>query len=204
MMNGPGGEGILFVMSAPSGAGKTTIATMLLAIVDGLRKTVSHTTRKIRDGEENGVDYHFVDEETFLRMIGAGDFIEWAQVFGNYYGTSAREIESALAQGQDLLLVIDVQGAASVRAMKTLFSRSIFLLPPNMEELERRLVGRGLESAENIRMRLDAATGEMSQRDKFDYQVVNDNLSTTVDQVLEIILAEREKRRKRKGDGFRQ
>ncbi|MDH5638963.1 MAG: guanylate kinase, partial [Nitrospinota bacterium] len=115
-MSEPGSEGILFVISAPSGTGKTTVANMILELVDGLRKTVSHTTRKIREGEENGVDYHFVDEDRFLAMIGNGDFIEWAQVFGNYYGTSAKEIESSLAQGQDLLLVIDVQGAASVRS----------------------------------------------------------------------------------------
>ncbi|MDH5509074.1 MAG: guanylate kinase [Nitrospinota bacterium] len=198
-MSEPGSKGILFVISAPSGTGKTTVATMILSLVDDLRKTVSHTTRKIRDGEENGVDYHFVDEERFLGMIGEGDFIEWAQVFGNYYGTSAREIESSLALGHDLLLVIDVQGAASVRSTKSFFSRTIFLLPPSMEELERRLVGRGQDSPESIRMRLESAAGEMGHRNDFDYQVVNDKLTSTVEEVRDIILAEREKHRGGKG-----
>ena len=198
-MSEPGSEGILFVISAPSGTGKTTVANMILELVDGLRKTVSHTTRKIREGEENGVDYHFVDEDRFLAMIGNGDFIEWAQVFGNYYGTSAKEIESSLAQGQDLLLVIDVQGAASVRSTKSLFTRTIFLLPPSMEELERRLAGRGLDSPESVQVRLESATGEMGRKNEFDYQVVNDKLTTTVEDVRDIILAEREKRSAEKG-----
>ncbi|MDH5677858.1 MAG: guanylate kinase [Nitrospinota bacterium] len=191
--NKPGG--ILFVLSAPSGTGKTTVANLVLEVVDGLRKTVSHTTRKMRDGEESGVDYHFVDEARFRSMIDTGEFVEWAQIFGNYYGTSSREIESSLARGQDLLLVIDVQGAASVRAMDWAQSCSIFLLPPGMDELERRLVGRGLDSPENIRIRLEAARGELSHQGEFDHKVINDQLSRAVEEVENIIQAERHRRR---------
>ncbi|MDH4183293.1 MAG: guanylate kinase [Nitrospinota bacterium] len=186
--------GTLFVLSAPSGTGKTTVATMLLPMVENLHRTISHTTRKMRAGETNGVDYHFVTEERFQEMITAGEFVEWAQIFGNHYGTSTREIESSLAAGQDLLLVIDVQGAASVKRMPSLHSVSIFLLPPSIEELERRLVGRGLDSREAIQVRLDAAKGELKHKDEFDHQVMNDNLTQAVEAVREIVLAHRARR----------
>jgi guanylate kinase len=163
--------------------------------VEGLRKTVSHTTRKIRPGEKDGVDYHFTDEAGFGAMLQRVEFIEWAKVYGSYYGTSAMEIKNALSRGDDLLLVIDVQGGEHVRNMKNLFSRSIFLLPPTVEELKNRLVKRGTDSPESIKMRMESAKDEMECRGLFDHQVVNDNLDEAVEQVRGIILEERRKRR---------
>ena len=190
-----GSHGILFVLSAPSGAGKTTVAGRTLAVVEGLRKSVSHTTRKIRPGETDGVDYHFIGEEQFHAMRERGDFVEWAEVYGKYYGTSSVEIKNALARGEDLLLVIDVQGAGHVRAMKNLYSRSIFLLPPNLEELRNRLEKRGTDTPEAIKIRMDSSQKELEQKDQFDHRVVNDGLDKAVDEVRRIIEEERAKRR---------
>lgn len=185
------GGAILFVLSAPSGAGKTTVAEALLDRMDNLCKSVSHTTRSPRQGEADGVDYHFIDERTFREMVDSGEFLEWAEVHGNFYGTSFLTVKKALEQGAcDMLLVIDVQGARTIRE-KEVNSRSIFLLPPSMEELERRLAGRGTDPEEVIRRRLSEAAGEMAEKDKFDYVIVNDDLDTAVKAVANAIEKER-------------
>ncbi len=184
-------KGILFVLSAPSGAGKTTVASMLLSRTEGLRKSISHTTRQIRKGETSGLDYFFVNEKEFNEMIDRGEFIEWALVHGNYYGTSLANIENIVKKnGSDLLLDIDVQGAATLRE-KGVNCSTILLLPPSMDELKRRLVSRADESEESISTRLANAPKELGEIDKFDYVVINDDLGKAVSEVCAIIIAER-------------
>lgn len=186
------GKGILFVLSAPSGAGKTTVAMKVLSSVPGLDRSISHTTRPKRPGETDGTDYYFVDESTFREMIGNGEFIEWANVHGAMYGTSFSAIEKGLKKAKsDMLLVIDVQGAETLRRKKDIISRSIFLLPPSMEELERRLSGRGTESPDKLKIRLEAARREMEQSGNFDHVIVNDDLDVAVKKVIALINAER-------------
>ncbi len=185
------GKGILFVLSAPSGAGKTTVAEMVLPSVPDLDRSISHTTRSKRHEETDGVDYYFVDERTFKKMVDDDEFIEWANVHGAMYGTSFKTIDTALENSdRDLLLIIDVQGAEALRN-KDIDSRSIFLLPPSLEELERRLTGRGTESPDKLKIRLDAAKNEMEQKEKFDYVIVNDDLDTAVKELISAINAER-------------
>lgn len=185
------GKGILFVLSAPSGAGKTTVAARVLSSVPDLDRSISHTTRPKRPEETDEVDYHFVDERTFKKMIENNEFIEWANVHGAMYGTSFKTVEKVLDKADsDLLLIIDVQGAETLRN-KDITSRSIFLIPPSMEELEKRLAGRGTESPDKLKIRLEAARSEMRQRGKFDHVIVNDDLDATVKEVVAAINAER-------------
>ncbi|MBF0292229.1 MAG: guanylate kinase [Nitrospinae bacterium] len=194
--------GTLFVLSAPSGAGKSTVAEKTLATTPRLSRSISHTTRPIRKGEVEGVDYRFVARNEFEAMIERGEFIEWAEVHGNLYGTAYSNIdEIVFKRHDDLLLVIDVQGAASLRE-RGMERVTIFLAPPSMEELEKRLSGRGSDSEESVRVRLANADYEMAEMDKFDYTVINDDLSTAVDEVRSIIIAERLRTRK-KAVGFR-
>jgi len=184
-------RGILFVLSGPSGAGKTTVAQRLLEEVARLRRSISHTTRALREGETDGVDYHFADHGAFRRMIENGEFIEWAEVHGNLYGTSMRNVQDIVERGgDDLLLVIDVQGAEALRRIEAR-QCSIFLLPPSVEELARRLRGRGSEDEQNAKIRLAAAMGEMENMAAFDYLVVNNDLDRAVADVTAIIIAER-------------
>jgi guanylate kinase len=186
-----GRRGILFVLSAPSGAGKSTLAEKTLAATPRLSRSVSHTTRPIRKGEVDGSDYHFVSRETFEAMIERGEFIEWAQVHNNLYGTAYSNIDDiVLKRHNDLLLVIDVQGAASLgeRGVECV---TIFLMPPSMDELKKRLVGRGTDNEEAMRLRMKNASDEIAEAGKFDYTVINDDLSTAVDEVRSIITAER-------------
>jgi guanylate kinase len=182
--------GHLFIVTAPSGAGKTTLVRLLFESDPGIRVSVSTTTRAPRPGEQEGREYHFVDVQTFLEMVGRGEFIEWAEVHGNYYGSSKRWIESELTAGRDVLLEIDWQGAQQVRKA---FAEAvgIFILPPSVAALQQRLSGRGTDSAETIARRLAAAQDEMRHVDEFDYVIINDDLQQALGNLLSVVSASR-------------
>ena len=183
-------SGHLFIVSAPSGAGKTTLVRLLLEKDPGIRVSISSTTRPPRTGENDGREYHFVDVQYFLEMVSRGDFLEWAEVHGNYYGTSRRWIEAEMTAGRDVLLEIDWQGAQQVR--KAFPSAiGIFILPPSLEELKSRLSGRGTDSAETIARRIAAARDEMRHVDEFDYVIINDDLQQALDNLRSIVCASR-------------
>ena len=183
-------SGHLFIVSAPSGAGKTTLVRLLLEKDPGIRVSISSTTRPPRTGENDGREYHFVDVQYFLEMVSRGDFLEWAEVHGNYYGTSRRWIEAEMTAGRDVLLEIDWQGAQQVR--KAFPSAiGIFILPPSLEELKSRLSGRGTDSAETIARRIAAARDEMRHVDEFDYVIINDDLQQALDNLRSIVSATR-------------
>ena len=186
----PLAPGLLFVISAPSGAGKTTISRELLSREPELRKSISYTTRAMRGGERDGVDYHFVSPAQFDRMVEEGAFAEWAEVHGNRYGTARATLLKARNEGRDLLLDIDVQGAEQLRA-SGLEGVFIFILPPGMAELRQRLSGRNTDSAEVIEQRMRNATGEIRQAVRFDYIVINEELERAVATVQAIVMAER-------------
>ncbi len=185
--------GRLFVVSAPSGAGKTTIVDRLVESVPRLRKSRSYTSRPPRGAERDGVEYRFVSRERFEAMAAAGEFLEWADVFGNLYGTNLLDTERLLAEGTDLALVIDVQGARQVRGHRVP-SVSIFVLPPSFDVLERRLRSRSQDSDAQIRRRLEVARQEVDAVSEYDYVVVNDEIGACVDRVRAIVLAERSRR----------
>ena len=182
--------GNLYVVAAPSGAGKTTLVHMLLESESAVHLSISFTTRSPRPGEQNGREYHFIDAETFRGMIDRHEFLEWAEVHGNFYGTSKKSIADQLAGGHDVLLEIDWQGAQQVRQ---LFPEAIgiFILPPSMEELTRRLTGRGTDSAEVISRRLAAAQAEMRHVGEFDYVIINDRLEQALDELRAVVCASR-------------
>jgi guanylate kinase len=182
--------GQLFIVSAPSGAGKSSLVKALLERDGAIRLSVSHTTRAPRPGEVDGVHYHFVDMPTFQDKLGRGEFLESAEVYGNYYGTSQPWIEAQMAAGYDILLEIDWQGAAQVRRLLPA-AITIFILPPSLDELRRRLHGRGTDSEETIARRLAAARDDMSHALEFDYIVVNDDFQHAVDDLLAITRARR-------------
>ncbi len=190
----PGGSGsrrgLLFVVSAPSGTGKTTVAERLVQVVPDLSLSRSYTSRAARPGEADGIDYNFITRAVFEEMIAGGAFLEWADVFGNLYGTSAADAEAHLAAGQDLVLVIDVQGARQVRARRP-GTVGVFVLPPSFDVLERRLRGRSADSEEAMQRRLQTARDEVVAFSEYDYVVVNDELDACVDRVRAIVLAER-------------
>lgn len=181
---------IPFVVAAPSGTGKTTICRRLVEDDEGIVFSVSHTTRKQREGEVDGEDYHFVSRGEFERLKGEGAFLEWAVYDGNLYGTSWESIDVPLAEGRDVLLEIEVQGAGQVRRRRD-DACFIFLLPPSMKDLEDRLQGRGTDSPEQIQRRLEPAREELEAIRDFDYAVTNDDLDRCVASVVEIIRAER-------------
>ncbi len=185
-------QGTLYIVSAPSGAGKTSLLKAVLAEADDIIVSVSHTTRAQRKGEEYGVDYHFIKMETFQRMINNGSFLEHAEVFGNYYGTSREWIEKKLAAGIDIILEIDWQGARQVREQMP-ESRSVFILPPSRQALEERLHGRGQDSDEVIAKRMSAAKQEMSHYSEYDYIVINDDFDTAKQELAAIFKAERQR-----------
>jgi guanylate kinase len=190
------GRGILFVLSAPSGTGKTTIAEYIIANVPGITRSISHTTRRIRAGEMNGRDYIFIDKSKFDAMVKTGEFVEHAKVHENNYGTAASSIYVSPGTGSDksdILLVIDIQGAAKIRE-KGLNAVLIFLLPPSMKELKRRMGKRGSEKQGEIEIRLKTAKKEMGACSLYDYIVVNDELETACREVENIIRAERSKK----------
>ena len=167
--------GNLFIVAAPSGAGKTTLVRLLLESDPRIKVSISHTTRSPRPGEENGREYHFIDVPAFLDMVNRGEFLEWAEVHGNYYGTSKSWIEAEMSSGRDVLLEIDWQGAQQVRKVFTQ-AIGIFVLPPAMDVLNARLAGRGTDSAQVIARRIAAARDEMRHVDEFDYVIINDDL----------------------------
>jgi guanylate kinase len=183
-------RGTLFVVSAPSGTGKTTVAERLVVGMPGLELSRSYTSRAARTGEQDGVDYHFVSRPRFEAMIRAGEFLEWADVFGNLYGTCAAETERLLGEGRDVVLVIDVQGARQVRE-RGLALVSVFVLPPSYPILEQRLRGRSKDSDDAIRRRLDVARVEVTGYHEYDYVIVNDDLEHAVEMLRSIVLAER-------------
>ena len=189
-MSSNGRRGQLFVVSAPSGAGKTTVVERLIAATPGIRRSRSYTSRRARPGETDGVDYHFVSRPRFEAMIAGGQFLEWAEYAGNLYGTAVVDTERELEAGADLVLVIDVQGARQVRRHRP-SSVLVFVLPPSAEVLEARLRNRGEESESEIRSRLEAARGEVRAVAEYDYVVVNDAVEACVDRLRAIVLAER-------------
>lgn len=184
------GRGILFVVSAPSGTGKTTLVERLVREVQNLEMSRSYTSRAARPGETDGVDYNFISRPEFETRIAHGQFLEWADVFGNLYGTGAAETEARLAGGCDLVLTIDVQGARQVRA-KPIPTVGIFVLPPSFETLEHRLRGRSQDSETAIERRLAAARQEVPAYTEYDYVVVNDEVDDCVARMKAIVIAER-------------
>lgn len=184
------GQGALFVVSAPSGAGKTSLVRELRRRLDGFTVSVSHTTRKRRPGETHGEDYYFVEPEAFDAMVRDGAFLEHAQVFGNGYGTAKATVEAALAEGRDVLLEIDWQGARQIKALMP-DCLSIFILPPSREALSQRLHARGQDDEETIARRLREAIAEMSHYSEFDYVIVNDDFETAAQELCAIVVASR-------------
>ena len=182
--------GVLFIVSAPSGTGKTTLVERLVDLTPGVEISRSYTSRPVRRGERDGVDYHFVSRERFEQMREAGEFLEWAEVFGDLYGTAAALTEGLLAAGSDLILVIDVQGARKLRA-RGVQAATVFVLPPSFEVLEQRLRGRSKDSEARIRRRLQVARQEVHAFPEYDYLVVNDDLDGAVARLRAIVVAER-------------
>ena len=188
--DGQTGKGILFVISSVSGGGKTTVIKSLVASQLRLRVSLSHTTRDPRKGEKDGVEYFFVSRDTFERMIRENEFLEWAEVYGQYYGTSKTAIDGAVSEGCDLILDIDVQGALQVRERRP-DAVLIFLLPPSMEEQGKRLAKRGTEAPDQLEKRLEAASGELASVFEYDYAVLNDEIGEAVVRVKSIVISER-------------
>lgn len=182
--------GSLYVVTAPSGAGKTTLVRGLLARDSFVQLSVSHTTRAPRPGEMDGREYHFIGVDAFERLRDQGGFLEWAQVHGNYYGTSRQWLESRMAAGQDVLLEIDWQGARQVRALFPA-AIGIFILPPSVEELERRLTARGQDAQDVIARRVAGAREEMRHVGEFDYVIINKELQVALDDLAAVVRAER-------------
>ncbi len=187
-------RGILFIVSSPSGAGKSTISRKLLAADGQLEMSVSATTRPPRPGEIDGRDYHFVDVDHFRSMVAANQFLEWAHVFGHRYGTPRAPVERALAEGRDVLFDIDWQGAQQLYQQAGGDVIRVFIFPPSMEELERRLTHRGTDAADVVAARMARAAAEISHWDGYDYVLVNDNVEMCFEDVQTILEAERLKR----------
>ena len=189
----------MFILSSPSGAGKTTIARRLLNEDNEIRLSVSVTTRPMRPGEIDGKDYHFVSQDTFDRMVEEDEFYEWAHVFDHCYGTPKSQVKAGLKEGRDFLFDIDWQGTQQLYQKLEVDVVRVFLLPPSIAELRRRLTGRGTDSPEVIAARMERARAEISHRDGYDYVVVNDDVETCFDKVSEILHAERMKRARQTG-----
>jgi guanylate kinase len=184
--------GSLFVFAAPSGAGKTSLVKALLANMQGIAVSVSHTTRARRPGEQNGIDYHFVDIPEFENMVAADAFLEHAKVFDNYYGTSRTGIEQQLALGMDVILEIDWQGASQVRKLMP-DTVGVFILPPSRQALEERLRGRGTDSDEIIARRMRDAQSESAHYGEFDYVIINDDFDTALAELQAIVSCRRQR-----------
>ena len=190
---------MLFIVSAPSGTGKTTVVERLVKVTDRLKLSRSYTSREPRKDEADGVDYNFVSRERFEAMLANGEFLEYADVFGNLYGTCAADAEADLETGRDLVLVIDVQGARKVRA-RGVAATTVFVMPPSFEVLERRLRGRSKDSEADIQRRLTVAREEVAAFTEYDFVVVNDELSGAVDRLRSIVVAERARLPRMRGD----
>jgi len=186
-------QGVLYVVSSPSGGGKGTLIRRVLEVVPDLSYSVSYTTRAPRNGEVDGREYFFVNRQRFEEMINEGAFLEWANVHGNLYGTAKRQVISETNAGVDIVLEVDVQGAASVRKLG-LDSVSIFILPPSRETLRQRLIARGSDSAEELAVRLNNAPAELEQYEAFDYVIFNDEIDRASAQLASIVSAERARR----------
>jgi guanylate kinase len=195
-------RGLLFIVSAPSGAGKTTLVERLVEQTPGLKMSRSYTSRTAREGEINGVDYNFVTRERFEAMVAVGEFLEWAEVFGNLYGTSAADTDRLLESGHDVVLVIDVQGARKVRR-RGVETTAIFVMPPSFEVLEHRLRGRSKDSEETIQQRLQVAREEVASFGEYDFVVINDELTAAVDKLRGIVIGERARLRCMRGEAER-
>ncbi|GBD99423.1 guanylate kinase [bacterium BMS3Abin07] len=183
-------RGSLFVVSAPSGAGKTSLCRMLCNKTGGIKHSVSYTTREPRNGEINDIDYTFIDKKEFLQMVREGEFIEWAEVYGNYYGTSARRIEEAISAGIDIIMDIDTQGAKQLMEKKA-DATYIFILPPSLEELRNRLVCRNTDSGEVISKRLQRAVKEIRDYNLYKYVIINDSIEYALDDLSAVVRSER-------------
>ena len=197
MSNSGGPRGLLFVVSAPSGTGKTTLVEAAVQVCKGLERSRSYTSRPRRAGEQEGVDYNFVSRAAFDELVNRGEFLEWAEVFGNCYGTRRSDTEARLVDGVDLVLVIDVQGARQVREQVP-DAIGIFVLPPSFEVLERRLRERCQDSDGAIERRLQTARREVTAIEHYEYVIVNDQLDRSVRELLAIVQAERAKRERRR------
>jgi len=192
-------RGLLIVLSSPSGAGKSTISRMLLEADGDVTMSVSATTRPKRPAEKDGVDYHFVDDREFDRMIEAGEFVEWAHVFGHRYGTPKAPVKQALRRGRDILFDIDWQGARQLEPDFGEHLVTIFLLPPSMNELQKRLNARGQDSAEVIADRMRRAADEIDHWAEYEYVLVNRDMNSCLEQVQAIVTAERSKKARQTG-----
>jgi guanylate kinase len=190
MSNSAGRRGLLFIVSAPSGTGKTTLVERLVKITPNLRMSRSYTSRAARAGERDGVDYNFITRDEFETKAQQNEFLEWADIYSNLYGTGAADTEELLAGGEDVVLVIDVQGARQVRS-RGLETIGIFVLPPSADALEQRLRGRSKDTEEQIRRRLEVACREVTDVASYDYVVINDDLEPSVERLRSIVLAER-------------
>ena len=193
------GRGLLFIVSAPSGAGKTTVVERLVEQTPHLKMSRSYTSRTPREGETDGVDYNFVARSQFEAMAAAGQFLEWADVFGNLYGTSVADTDRLLAAGHDVVLVIDVQGARKVRA-RGVETTAVFLMPPSFDVLGQRLRGRSKDTGAAIQHRLEVARDEVASFTEYDFVVVNDELPAAVDRLRSIVVAERSRLQRMRAD----
>jgi guanylate kinase len=189
----PGSHGLLFIVSAPSGAGKTTLVERLVVDTPGLTMSRSYTSRPARQGETDGVDYNFVTRGRFEAMAAAGEFLEWAELFGNLYGTSAADTERLLAAGTDVVLVIDVQGARQVHRRGVEVS-TVFVMPPSYAVLEQRLRGRSQDSEDAIQRRLEVARSEVAAFSEYDFIVINDDVMEAANRLRAIVVGERARR----------
>ena len=192
-------RGLMFILSSPSGAGKTTIARRILAEDGQIRLSVSYTTRPMRPGEAHGRDYFFVDADEFNSKVEAGEFLEWAEVFGHLYGTPKAEIKAGLKAGHDYLFDIDWQGTQQLYQRMEVDVVRVFLLPPSIEELQRRLASRGTDSTQVVADRMARARSEISHWDGYDYVVVNDDINACFDKVTGILNSERMRRARQTG-----
>jgi len=183
-------KGILYIISAPSGSGKTTLCARLVESVDSLYRSISMTTRAPRPGEKDGIDYIFIEKQEFIKRQKKNEFLEWAKVFGEYYGTPKKHITHMLKRGSDVLLSIDVQGAMKIKRLK-LDTVYIFILPPSIAMLKERLINRSTDSKKAIRERMNVSKKEISCSQKYDYVIVNNRLEPALDNLRAIIVAER-------------